>query len=309
MSLTELLLLCASLRSHPNIIKIFDHFEESKHFYLVTELIHGGELFERIVSKEFYTELEARELVKILLKAIGFIHDKGVVHRDLKPENLLLTSDSDDANIKIADFGLARRVGNCKGTVGSPMYVAPEVLLKQKYGKPVDVWGIGVIVYILLCGNPPFYEPEDRQKQFTFIKTGHYTFDSHNWKCVSAEAKDLIRKMLVVNTGERWTCKQLLEHPWFSIAELPATNLNSALVELKKFNARRKFRSAVQTIQTINRLSKLVSPKAKATADPGNCSGGSGGSNRGVGQVVQRSPSKRKQGSARKSPPCKRRKR
>jgi len=247
--------------THPNIMVLEDFFSEDTHYFLVTELMEGGELFDRIVEKEFYSEKEARDLVKLLLQAISYCHAANIVHRDLKPENLLLTSRSDDANIKIADFGFAKRITmNDEGletACGTPGYVAPEILEGKKYGKEVDVWSIGIITYILLCGYPPFHH-DVHTILFKMIKKGDFEFDSPYWDHVSEDAKALISQMLCVDPNKRPSCEELLMHSWITGDDVATTQLTSALKELKAFNARRKFKAAVNTVKTVNRMQKIV---------------------------------------------------
>eukprot|EP01035_Chromulina_nebulosa_P037969 gene37969-51277_t len=181
---------------HPHIIKLYETFDEGNDFYIVTELVEGG----------------ARDLVKLMLETIDYVHQSGYVHRDLKPENLLLMSEKDDSSIKIADFGFAKRIDElaAKETAcGTPGYVAPEILRGDKYGAEVDVWSMGVICYVLLAGYPPFYD-EDQKKLFRKIKEGRFHFHEDYWCNTSDEAMDLIRKMLTVDQSKRWTAAQLL---------------------------------------------------------------------------------------------------
>jgi calcium/calmodulin-dependent protein kinase I len=271
---------------HPHIVKLFDVFQEDKYYYLVTEFMAGGELFDRIVEKNFYSEREARDLVKILLESIQYMHDADVVHRDLKPENLLLTSKDDVADIKLADFGFAKQVQmDDKGLAtacGTPGYVAPEILQAKPYGKAVDIWSIGVITYILLCGYPPFHD-DNQGVLFRKIKTGQFEFDSPYWDNVSSEAKDLILKMLVLNPNERWTAPQLLEHTWITGANVNTAQLTGALIELRKFTARRKFKAAVSTVKATISLTKkltlmgLKDNSSNATSSSSNSTGSSSG--------------------------------
>ncbi|RLN55717.1 hypothetical protein BBJ28_00012413 [Nothophytophthora sp. Chile5] len=254
--------------NHPNIMILHDFFVEEKFYYLVTEFMEGGELFDRIVEKR-----EARDLVKLLLEAIKYCHDANIVHRDLKPENLLLTSKDDDASIKLADFGFAKKVEvDSDGLVtacGTPGYVAPEILEGKPYGKTVDIWSIGVITYILLCGYPPFHD-DNHNALFKKIKKGKFQFDSPYWDHVSDDAKDLISQMLVVDPEKRYsvavvvadcraTVDQLLAHRWVTGTEVATVQLTSALEELRRFNARRKFKAAVSTVSTTVGLSKKYS--------------------------------------------------
>ena len=240
----------------PHVVKCVDFFEEETTFYVVLEYLAGGELFDRIVKKTVYNEAEARELVRTLLSAIKACHDERVVHRDLKPENLLLKSKVDDKDMKVADFGFAVVAENdhCLTTqCGTPGYVAPEILQGTLYGRPVDMWSIGVITYILLGGYPPFYD--DNQKMlFRKIKAGSYEFHPDYWKGVSNDAKDLIRNLLVVKPDKRFTAAQALNHTWLKkdVVDLAGNSLSDQLLELRKFNARRKFRSAVKAVMMMN---------------------------------------------------------
>lgn len=246
---------------HPNIVQAFDFFEETQQFYVILEYIDGGELFDRIVKKTFYNEKEARDLVQIVLTAIKYLHDQNIVHRDLKPENLLLTSKSDDANIKIADFGFATKVDGLSLTaqLGTPGYIAPEILCKKPYGKPVDMWSFGVILYILLGGYPPFHD-ENQKRLFNKIRNGDYQFHPEYWGGVSEEAKDLIRGLLTVDMKRRLTVDQALAHPWLqrSAEDLAKRNLDSNLAELRKYQATKKFRAGVKAVMAINRMKNLI---------------------------------------------------
>jgi len=247
---------------HPNVIKLYDFFEEKKMFYMVIELMEGGELFERIVKKTFYNEKEARDLIRILLDALAYLHHAGIVHRDLKPENLLLKSPYNDFDIKLADFGFAKKLNsNGKKSLdtqcGTPGYVAPEILKGSKYGSEVDMWSCGVIVYILLGGYPPFHD-DNHAVLYRKIKAADYAFEPQYWEQVSEDAKDLIRKMLVVNPEHRLTADQALRHPWFLVGdhELISRNLTTTLEAMKKFNARRKFRGTVKGVILASKVAK-----------------------------------------------------
>ncbi|GLD99198.1 hypothetical protein PINS_up007916 [Pythium insidiosum] len=198
--------------NHPNIMILHDFFQEEKFYYLVTEFMEGGELFDRIVEKSYYSEREARDLVKLLLESIKYCHDANVVHRDLKPENLLLTSKDDDASIKLADFGFAKKIefdtAGLATACGTPGYVAPEILEGQQYGKAVDIWSIGVITYILLCGYPPFHD-DNHNALFKKIKRGKYQFDSPYWDHVRTTPRTLSARCLsstLLSVGRRLSC-------------------------------------------------------------------------------------------------------
>lgn len=248
--------------SHPHIIGLIEMFDEKSDYYVVTELVRGGELFNRIVSKKSYTEKGARDLIKSFIETIAYIHSKGVVHRDLKPENLLLTSETDDIDIKIADFGFAKRICDLKDNeppCGTPGYVAPEILRRDRYGAEVDIWSMGIICYVLLAGYPPFYD-DNQARLFAKIKEAEFEFHEQQWKHVSREAKDLISKMICLDQQERWTATQLLEHPWIAAKddELENRDLTPSITEMKRFNAKRKFRAAASAVVLSNRLSRVA---------------------------------------------------
>jgi len=209
---------------HPYIIKLYDIFETETELYLVMELVNGGELFDRIVEREQYSESNAKEVMRQLFSAIKYFHELGVVHRDLKPENLLLENERDDTNIKVTDFGLSRIFLDreapemMKTACGTPGYVAPEVLQAsiKGYDKEVDMWSAGVILYILLCGYPPFFSENDPEL-FELIMNVEYEFHPRYWSHISEEAKNLISHLLLKDPKKRLTAVQALEHPWFSL--------------------------------------------------------------------------------------------
>lgn len=201
---------------HPNIIHLVDLFDQPKALYLVMELVTGGELFDKIVEREQYSEEDAAGVMKQLFDSIKYLHGIGIVHRDLKPENLLLANDADDAPVKLADFGLSKIYTEdmmLSTACGTPGYVAPEILEAKPYTKAVDLWSCGVIMYILLCGYPPFYN-ESEAVLFENIMSGKFEFHKPYWDNISDSAKDLIKHLLVVDPDERYDADQALEHPW-----------------------------------------------------------------------------------------------
>lgn len=213
--------------NNKNIIMLKGIRENEDTLFLVTELVTGGELFDKIVELGAYTEADAARLVKKMVSAIDYLHDMNIVHRDLKPENLLLKSPDDISEIKLADFGLSKIVGTnvmMKTACGTPGYVAPEVLNAVGYDKEVDLWSIGVITYILLCGFPPFYN-ESLPLLFEQIMKADYDYPPDYWDEISDEAKSFIDQLLVVDPANRLTTKQALEHPWLS-GQAPDTKLN-----------------------------------------------------------------------------------
>jgi len=246
---------------HQHIIRLYDVFEEKDFWYLVTEKMMGGELFDRIVSKSFYNEKEARDVCKILFQSIGYCHERSVAHRDLKPENLLLRSEDNDSEIKIADFGFAKKVltpNSLTTQCGTPGYVAPEILEGIPYDTQSDMWSLGVIVYILLGGYPPFIEQNQREL-FRKIRKGQYEFHEEYWGSVSADAKDLISSLLTVAPAKRLTADQALKHKWMmqDASVLAGQDLGTNLSELRKYNAKRKFKAAVNAVILANKMTSL----------------------------------------------------
>jgi len=256
---------------HPNIVRLHDGIQEESFHYLVFDLVTGGELFEDIVAREFYSEADASHCIQQILESVNHCHSNGVVHRDLKPENLilsekpkpqpenlLLASKSKGAAVKLADFGLAIEVQGDQqawfGFAGTPGYLSPEVLKKEPYGKPVDIWACGVILYIILVGYPPFWD-EDQQKLYAQIRAGAYDFPSPEWDTVTPEAKNLINQMLTVNPAKRIRAEEALKHPWICQRERVASvfHRQETVDCLKKFNARRKLKGAILTTMLVSR--------------------------------------------------------
>ncbi|XP_015238436.1 PREDICTED: calcium/calmodulin-dependent protein kinase type II subunit gamma-like isoform X17 [Cyprinodon variegatus] len=249
--------ICRMLK-HPNIVRLHESISEEGFHYLVFDLVTGGELFEDIVAREYYSEADASHCINQILESISHIHQHDIVHRDLKPENLLLASKMKGAAVKLADFGLAIEVQGDQqawfGFAGTPGYLSPEVLRKDPYGKPVDIWACGVILYILLVGYPPFWD-EDQHKLYQQIKAGAYDFPSPEWDTVTPEAKNLINQMLTINPAKRITADQALKHPWVCQRSTVASMMHrQETVEcLRKFNARRKLKGAIITTMLVSR--------------------------------------------------------
>ncbi|XP_025112029.1 calcium/calmodulin-dependent protein kinase type II delta chain-like isoform X3 [Pomacea canaliculata] len=246
------------LLKHPNIVRLHDSIQDDGYHYLVFDLVTGGELFEDIVAREFYSEADASHCMQQILESVNYCHQHGIVHRDLKPENLLLASKAKGAAVKLADFGLAIEVQGDQqawfGFAGTPGYLSPEVLRKDPYGKPVDVWACGVILYILLVGYPPFWD-EDQHRLYAQIKAGAYDYPSPEWDTVTPEAKHLINSMLTVNPAKRITASEALKHPWICQRERVASVVHrqETVDCLKKFNARRKLKGAILTTMLATR--------------------------------------------------------
>uniref|UniRef100_A0A673HV75 calcium/calmodulin-dependent protein kinase n=1 Tax=Sinocyclocheilus rhinocerous TaxID=307959 RepID=A0A673HV75_9TELE len=246
------------LLKHPNIVRLHDSISEEGFHYLVFDLVTGGELFEDIVAREYYSEADASHCIQQILESVHHCHVNGIVHRDLKPENLLLASKMKGAAVKLADFGLAIEVQGDQqawfGFAGTPGYLSPEVLRKDPYGKPVDMWACGVILYILLVGYPPFWD-EDQHRLYQQIKAGAYDFPSPEWDTVTPDAKDLINKMLTINPSKRITAAEALKHPWICQRSTVASMMHrQETVEcLKKFNARRKLKVSFAAKSLLNK--------------------------------------------------------
>jgi serine/threonine protein kinase len=236
--------------SHKNIVPLVDFYEEKSHFYLVMDYMSGGDVFDRIVELNHYTEKDARDLAMVLLKAVKYMHEQGVAHRDIKPQNLLI-KEGDDTDIKVADFGFARRVHTPQSLTtrcGTPTYVAPEILKNIPHDTKVDMWSVGVVIYVLLVGYPPFME-DKQQELFRKIRSGDYEFFEEDWGGISQEAKDLVKGLLVVDPNQRLSASAALRSPWFEDAisgRLSSRSLNSSLLGLKeKRNRLRSIAAAV----------------------------------------------------------------
>ncbi|KAJ5114570.1 hypothetical protein NUU61_000329 [Penicillium alfredii] len=210
--------------NHPNLLCLKDTFDESDGAYLILELAPEGELFNLIVSKQKLSEAETRHVFRQLFEGLKYLHDRGIVHRDIKPENILVANKK--LNVKLGDFGLAKIIGEDSFTTtlcGTPSYVAPEILQetrRRRYTKAVDVWSLGVVLYICLCGFPPFsdelYTPQNPYTLAQQIKMGHFDYPSPYWDSVGDPALDLIDRMLTVNVDKRITVDECLDHPWLT---------------------------------------------------------------------------------------------
>ncbi|XP_068103455.1 calcium/calmodulin-dependent protein kinase type IV isoform X1 [Hyperolius riggenbachi] len=261
--------------SHPNIIKLKEIFETPTEISLVLELVTGGELFDRIVEKGYYSERDAADAVKQILEAVAYLHENGIVHRDLKPENLLYATPAPDAPLKIADFGLSKIVDDqvtMKTVCGTPGYCAPEILRGCAYGPEVDMWSVGIITYILLCGFEPFYDERGDQYMFKRILNCDYDFVSPWWDDVSLNAKDLVRKLIVFDPKKRLTTLQALQHPWVTGKATNFAHMDNAQKKLQEFNARRKLKAAVKAVVASTRLGSAGSHSShdsnKASRNP-----------------------------------------
>ncbi|SCU98736.1 LADA_0H15038g1_1 [Lachancea dasiensis] len=245
---------------HPHIVKFKDWFESKDKFYIVTQLAVGGELFDRILKQGKFTEGDAIKIVHQILEAVKYLHSRNIVHRDLKPENLLyLTPDADSALV-LGDFGIAKQLNEDDELIhkaaGSMGYVAPEVLTTDGHGKPCDIWSLGVVTYTLLCGYSPFLA-ESVEGFLEECTSGRepVTFHKPYWSSISTEAKDFILQALTVEAHDRPTASELLNHAWIAKKIHKTDNLLPGIK--KEFDARRRFREAVEIVKLNNRIKKL----------------------------------------------------
>ncbi|KDR19560.1 Calcium/calmodulin-dependent protein kinase type IV [Zootermopsis nevadensis] len=248
-------------------IQLREVFETRTEIQLILELVTGGELFERIVERGHYSERDAAEAVRQILSALQYLHAHGVVHRDLKPENLLYESEYEDSHLKLADFGLSKilRRGNLTmntlcGTVG---YCAPEILLSKEYDASVDLWSLGVVTYIMLCGFEPFWDDTGEMAVCRHIVEGEFSFPSPWWDDISDSAKNLITQLLHIEPLKRPTATEVLNHPWVRGETTRQNHMSSTIKRLREFNARRKFRAATHAVLATHRAMYLISPERK----------------------------------------------
>mmetsp|Transcript_38780 Transcript_38780/g.44119 ORF Transcript_38780/g.44119 Transcript_38780/m.44119 type:complete len:494 (-) Transcript_38780:360-1841(-) len=253
---------------HPNILKVYEFYQDEKRYYIISEYLTGGELFDKIIEKGSFSETDAAHIMKQILSAVYYCHSHNIVHRDLKPENLLLEDKSENFNIKVIDWGTSQVFDpnkKMRHKYGTPYYIAPEVL-KKKYDEKCDIWSCGVIMYILLCGFPPFGGNNDNAILQNVLK-GKYDYNSPEWEPISAKGKDLIDKMLTYNPAERITAEQALQHPW--IKENDDTTVDnkvaiSGLNKLKSFRAEQKLQQATLTYIASQLASKDETEELKA---------------------------------------------
>lgn len=266
------------IRAHPNVLHLYDYFEDKceRVAYIVTDLLEGGELFDRLLDKVIYSEHDARQVVLVMLEACSWLHGRGLCHRDFKPENLILASKDDDTTIHLVDFGLAAHVDDeraMKSQCGTPQFLAPEIVEgNPPYGPKTDCWAVGVIAYNLLHGLPPFdpYNDMDQGALFDDIRRNNWKFDPVTFDHVSDEAKDLIAKLMTKDVESRLTAEQALLHPWFQMGEhaLVVKHLDETYQNLKTWNARRKLRQVAHTVRTSIRMERMARAHADAAPAP-----------------------------------------
>lgn len=256
-----------SVLRHNNILYLHDVFEDTNRFIFVVEYAAGGDLIDRITKRERYTENCARDLLVTLCEAVRAMHSVDIIHRDLKPDNILLKSLNNDSDIKIADFGLATIASGLihdDATLGTLQYAAPEMLNRQSYGKPVDIWSLGVMLFILLSGTFPF-DGEDPDVVAQSICEGTLIFDANIWVGVSEESQELIRSILQVRVEDRLSLEEILAHPWMvrDKEELDIRDLCVAFHRLCLFNAKGKLKSTFTLVRSAIRLQQSTTLKRK----------------------------------------------
>lgn len=255
---------------HPNIMKLYEFFEDKRNYYLVSELYKGGELFDEIIHRQKFSESDAAVIMKQVLSGVTYLHKHNIVHRDLKPENLLLEHKGKDALIKIVDFGLSAHFetsSKMRERLGTAYYIAPEVL-RKKYDEKCDVWSSGVILYILLCGYPPFGGQTDHEI-LRRVEKAKFTFDPPEWTKVSDDAKALITQMLTDDPAQRISAAEALNHTWIvtkqKAAKVETSALDGALGNMKKFQGTQKLAQAtllfmaskLATVEETKELTKI----------------------------------------------------
>ncbi|CAM9609046.1 unnamed protein product, partial [Phaeothamnion confervicola] len=284
------------LMQHPKVVAFREFFELPKAYALVMELMPGGELFERIQKKSFYSEDDARTLTRNLLEAVSYLHDNKVVHRDLKPENIMMADLETDTHIKVVDFGLSKRLQGAdevhmRTLCGTPEYCAPELHKAIPYTKAVDVFAVGVIAYIMVSGYHPYKRfrardgtlQNDQARVVTQICAGKLEFHREYWSAVSDECKDLIGQMLHPDPGRRLPAAAALHHPWFEedAEALASHDLHHSIEEIRAFNIKRHLRGAISAVIGIRRMDAIAKtfashPPTPAGASASTADGGAG---------------------------------
>jgi len=255
-----------NMMDHPNIIKLHKCFEDQQSIYLVLEMCSGGELFDRITNAGYFTEVQAAISMQQIARAVCYMHEHHVTHRDLKPENcLLMTQDPIEKNsLKIIDFGLSCSFSAgqvLKTKVGTPYYVAPQVLAGN-YDQMSDMWSVGVIMYVMLCGYPPFYGKTEADV-LRKVRLGNFSFQDADWKNISEDAKHLIRNLLKMNPRDRYTAEQPVNHKWIKnkAPRAKQATLSVNLVDkLRGLRLHNKLKQTALAIICTNSLKAKTSP-------------------------------------------------
>ncbi|KAI1892176.1 hypothetical protein AGOR_G00130570 [Albula goreensis] len=269
--------------SHPNILQLMDTYETRKEYFIIQEIATGGDLFDWILDQGSYTERDAANVIRQVLEAVAYLHSLNIIHRNLKLENLMYYTENNQSKVVLQDFYLSRfENGSITEPCGTPEYLAPEVVSRRRYGRPVDCWAIGVIMFILLSGNPPFYdeaEEEDTDMHnrviFCRIAAGEFEFDSPYWDDISPEAKALVCRLMEVDQMLRITAEEALGHEWITGQVASERNLKDVVcAQFERNFARSKWRKAL-CVTTF--MQRLRTPEPKTSAGDGGERGGEKG--------------------------------
>jgi len=245
--------------NHPNLVRLIDWFETETKVQIVVELMTGKELFHKLCQQGSLSEEKVRYYYGKILRGVSYLHEKGIVHRDLKPENVLFESEAEDSELKVADFGLADKVQSdgLRLMCGTPEFIAPEVIRGEPYRFGVDMWSLGVMLYTLLCGFPPFYHQENKLL-YRKIMNGEFEFPAANWSKISPLAKDLISRLLKPNPVERYTAQEALQHPWIlNDASCSSEPMPTVIQMMRQYNAQRRFKKAIAVVVAMQRITTL----------------------------------------------------
>ncbi|KAG4085388.1 putative calmodulin-dependent protein kinase type 1 [Neocallimastix lanati (nom. inval.)] len=253
--INELNILKKVSKAHPNLVTLHSYFETPLNWYLIMDLCEGGELFDRLYQKGTFYEKDAINVIKQVIEGIAYLHDNNIVHRDIKAENIMFRTKDEDSEIVIADFGLSRFINNdsdrmLQTVCGTQGYMAPEIILHKGHGKPVDMWAIGVLTFIILSGYCPFSGETVAEENNNIVHCNYEFEPAEFWAGISENAKDFIRKLLVLDPEKRMTAHEALQHEW--IISKPAEAVD--LLPTVRDNLKKKFRKAVIAINVVNRL-------------------------------------------------------
>lgn len=252
----------------PHVVKFLDWFESKDKFYLVFEEATGGELFDRIISRGRFTEVDACNTIRAVLSAIQYLHHHHIVHRDVKPENILYRTKAEDANVVLVDFGIARHLQNdnevLTNVCGSFGYCAPEILSKKGHGKAVDLWSLGVITYTMLCGYTPF-RSDDPDVLAAETQRGKIDFHDRYWKNVSSEAKDFVKHCLMVDPSKRITADEAMKHPWIAEKKGASETSHDISIGLRE-NYRQRWKTAINAVRASTKFRTFAALAADTKA-------------------------------------------